>query len=159
MKSNKPTPSGGNKQPTAPPHDERVIAAADVAESLVNEPQDVFEARLHNIAKDHKVSRDEILVELANCGVQLSPDPEDALGERAPAGGHNDPFNRKNALALALAFRALGVGVRFNIRAKTPELRRGGGGRPPRLAACHRSQHREADKRGFHAILVSHTGR
>ena len=126
MKSNKLTPSGGDKQPTAPPHDERVIAAADVAESLVNEPQDVFEARLHNIAKDHKVSRDEILVELANCGVQLSPDPEDALGERAPAGGHNDPFNRKNALALALAFRALGVGARFNIRAKIAEIKRGG---------------------------------
>ena len=80
MKSNKPTPSGGNKQPTAPPHGERVIAAADAAESLVNEPQDVFEARLHNFAKDHKVSRDEILDELANRGVQ-HPEPGDTQGE------------------------------------------------------------------------------
>ena len=79
MKSNKPTPSGGNKQPTAPPHVERVIAAADAAESLSDVPQDEIGARLDNIASDHKVSLEDIEEELADRA--RAPEPGDAQGE------------------------------------------------------------------------------
>ena len=103
---NQPTPSGGNKQPTAPPHDEGVIAAADAAESLPDGPQDEIEARLHNIAKDHKVSREDIEEELAHRATlppdalrasrfkqidvaidELSDEPEWAVHRLIPKGG------------------------------------------------------------------------
>lgn len=140
MKPNESTPTGGDKQDAGPPSypDDRVVKAGDEAQGpLTNLPPGQYEAEqkiLHACAEKHKVfGVEDIERELANRGVPLTaaPAPGDAfdgptLGARDRSGGHNDPFLRRDAAALALALRALGVVVRFNIRAKVPELKRTG---------------------------------